>query len=203
MNFMLLMKILAYVDSHGSTTAYKKLKKLVKKEKPELIICAGDITIFSANFIYIVHQINRFHIPTLIIHGNHESELEMKKACSLFKYTKFVHRKLYEVDNYVFIGYGGGGFSIKDKEFEKFIKTKERKLKDKTLILITHGPPYGTKVDNIMGSYSGNKSYTKFIKQYQPKLVICGHLHENEGLQDKIGKSRIINPGPYGKIFNI
>jgi len=195
------MKILAFVDTHGSLTAFKKLTKLVKKEKPELIICAGDITIFGANLDYFVHQIDRFHIPTLFVHGNHETETEMKYACSLFKYTKFIHKKLYEKNNYVFIGYGGGGFSLKDNSFEKFVKNKQDKLKDKIIILITHGPPYGTKVDNILGEYCGNKSYTKFIKKQKPKLVICGHLHENEGKQDKLGITKIMNPGPYGKII--
>jgi len=197
------MKIIAFVDPHGSLTAFEKLTKLIKKEKPELLICAGDITIFGGNIDYFVNKINRFHIPSFFIHGNHESEAEMKTSCSLFNYTHFIHKKIYEKNNKLFIGYGGGGFSLKDEDFEKFVKKKQNKLKNKTVILVLHGPPYGTKQDNIIGSHCGNKSYRKFIEKYQPKLVICGHIHENEGTTDYIKKSKIINPGPFGKVINI
>jgi len=197
------MKILAYVDTHGSLTAYSKLKKLIKKEKPELIICAGDITIFGANIDYFIHQIDRFHIPSLFIHGNHETEAEMKSACSFFKHTNFIHKKIYEKNEYIFIGYGGGGFSLRDKEFEKWTTKIKDKIKDKKVILVLHGPPYGTKLDDVIDAHCGNKSYTKFIEQEQPKLVICGHIHENERKTDYIKKSKVINPGPFGKGINI
>jgi hypothetical protein len=194
------MQILAFVDTHGSFSAWKKVKALAKKEKPKLLVCAGDISVFGANLDYMVQEINKLNIPCLIIHGNHESEAEMRTACSLFKNTVFIHKKVHEFDKYAFIGYGGGGFSFRDKEFEKVIKNISTKTQ---IILVLHGPPYGTKLDDIVGSYSGNKSYRKYIEKQQPKLVLCGHIHENEGKIDHIKKSKIINPGPFGKIIRI
>ena len=37
----------------------------------------------------------------------------------------------------------------------------------------------------------------------KPDLVISGHLHETAGKEDKIGKTRLINPGPFGKILDV
>jgi len=34
-------------------------------------------------------------------------------------------------------------------------------------------------------------------------LNICGHIHENEELSDRIKKTRVINPGSYGKIIEL
>ena len=195
------MKIVAFVDSHGSVTAFKKLKKLVKEHKPDLILCAGDISIFGDNLDYVMHEISRLQIPSFIIHGNHESESEMRNACSLFKNTHFIHKKIMTVDDFIIFGYGGGGFSLRDKHFEHFTHRRHRKFVDKKLILLTHAPPYGTKLDNIMGSFCGNKSFTDFIKTYKPILAISGHIHENEGKQDKIDGTKIVNPGPFGKVF--
>ena len=38
---------------------------------------------------------------------------------------------------------------------------------------------------------------------YQPDYVLCGHLHDNAGKKDKIGKSLVINPGWEGMMLEI
>ena len=123
--------------------------------------------------------------------------------CEKYKNLIYFHKKFYEKENVVFAGYGGGGFALEDKKFEKFARKIKKKREGKKLILVLHGPPYGNKTDMILGQHAGNKSYTEFIKQEKPMIVICGHLHENEGVQDKIGKSLIVNVGPEGKFFEI
>ena len=114
------------------------------------------------------------------------------------------------IKNLFFIGCGGGGFTERHAEFEqsekKFsesinkLKVQDHKYK---VILITHQPPYKTKLDKIYGEYSGSKSIRKFIEKNQPAYCICGHIHENENKSDKIGDTIIINPGPEGKILEI
>ena len=54
-----------------------------------------------------------------------------------------------------------------------------------------------------MDEHCGNKDIRKFIDKIKPDLVISGHLHENAGKEDKIGKSRILNPGPTGMLINL
>ena len=74
----------------------------------------------------------------------------------------------------------------------------------KKVVLLLHGPPYGTRLDELTkGTYCGNKSYTEWIKRKQPRLVIAGHIHENFEKKDKIGKSLVVNPGPFGMIIEI
>lgn len=200
------MKILAFVDLHGSLKALKRLQKLVEKQKPDVIVCAGDITIFEQNLDYLLHRISRFKKPALIIHGNHEEEAVLKKSCSLFENVFYLHGKSYEQDGVLFIGWGGGGFSLIDKKFEK--KTKEFKKKmekfDK-VILVTHAPPYRTRLDRIIDESCGNKSIRKFIAENTKKikLGITGHLHENAGKEDHVRGTRVVNPGPFGKIVNV
>ena len=106
-------------------------------------------------------------------------------------------------DRYCLGGYGGGGFSMVDKEFEKISKKFEKEIKknkDKKVILVTHAPPYKTNIDRIIEDPCGNKSIKNFILKVKPNLVIAGHIHECAGKEDKVGKTEVMNPGPYGKI---
>ena len=118
----------------------------------------------------------------------------------------FIHKSYYHQDNYIFLGYGGGGFSMVDKAFnktgEKFKKTI-KKNKDKKIIFVTHAPPYKTRVDLIVDNHCGNKTFKNFIVKNKVDLYICGHLHENFNKKDKIKNTLVINPGPYGKIVKI
>jgi len=194
------MKALTFVDTHGNITAIKKLVKL--SEKADLIICAGDLTNFGADLNKLLKILKQTNKTLLIIHGNHETEQQLKQAEKKFKFIKFIHNKLYIKDNYAFFGYGGGGFEQEDKALEKLIPKIKTQIKNKTFTFITHQPPYNTKLDKINGQNTGSKSILKFIKELKPKFNICGHLHENISKKDKISKTFILNPG-FGKLINL
>ncbi len=195
------MKILAFSDLHGNKKVFNKL--IEKSKRCDLIVCAGDISIFSINLEKIISKFKTTKKQLLIIPGNHESPHSLEKIKEDFLIP--LHKNLYRIDNIVFIGYGTDGFSLVDKEFEVFIDKIKLKLKnDDKLILVTHGPPYGTKLDFLpYFEHVGNKSYRKAIISLRPFLHICGHLHENFNKKDKLVNTFIINPGPEGKIINI
>ena len=200
------MKILAFTDLHLSSVAFKKIKSKTKKQNPDLLICAGDVSIFEQGLDFMLNKLNKLKKKILIIHGNHETPSVIKKLCKKYNNLIFIHKKLYKQNNHIFIGYGGSGFSLIEPDFykqgEKFAKII-KKNKDKKIIFITHAPPYKTKLDLIVGSHCGNKTLKHFIVKNKIDLYICGHLHENFGKKDTIKKTPIINPGPYGKIIRI
>jgi len=198
------MKILAFVDLHGNYKALKEIKK--KAKQADLIVCAGDISIFENELDLLLLQLNELKKPVLIIPGNHEDDKDLSKLTKMFNNIIDIHKKTFIKENCLFLGYGGSGFSMVDKEFIETAKKFEKIIKkhqDKKIILITHAPPYKTKLDKIMNEPCGNKSIKNFILKVKPNLVIAGHLHENAGKEDKIGKIKLINPGPFGKIINI
>lgn len=197
------MKILAFVDTHGSLEAIKRL--LIKGEGVDLLVCAGDISNFGHNLKESIVKFKKLNKPMLIIHGNHESEEQIKELSKEFKWLINIHKGAYQLGEYYFFGYGGGGFSMEDREYEKVINRFKKTLKkDAKLVIITHGPPYGTKCDNLPHQgYRGCKTYTETDKELKPVLHICGHLHETASMRDKIGDTIIINPGAAGKIIRI
>ncbi len=63
------------------------------------------------------------------------------------------------------------------------------------LVLVSHSPPYATACDRLRsGAFVGSSAVREFIEKRQPDLCLCGHIHESRG-EDRIGKTRIINPG--------
>ena len=197
------MRLLAFTDTHSSLKSLNKIRKLAKKAKPDLMVCAGDISVFEEGLDQMLKSLNKIKMPLLIIDGNHESVSRMKKAARKYKNIIYLHKNTYKKDGFVFFGYGGGGFAQLNKELEKEIKKHKDKLKKKKLVVITHAPPFNTKLDQVMKNSCGCKSIRKVIKKYKPELAVCGHLHENSRKQDYIKKTRVVNPGPDGKIIRI
>ncbi len=196
------MRILGFVDVHGNTSALKKV--IEKAKKADIIICAGDLSIFQEGLDILLSKLSRTKKLVLVIPGNHEDEQLLADMCSVFNNVLYMHERSYHFGKYVFFGYGGGGFSQNDERLERLTKRFKKHLKksDK-VILFTHAPPYRTKLDKIGRDYVGNESVNKFVKLIKPKLLICGHIHETAGKSDKIGSTKIINPGPEGRLIEI
>ncbi len=202
------LRILAFSDLHGDEGAFRVLAK--KAKKADVIVCAGDFTIFEHNILRIMRKIDSFGKPVMLVNGNHEDERLVYEICRKLRNVVHIHRKIHQsgkLPGYAFIGHGGEGFSHVSQDFEKFASGLGRKIRQlrkegKKLVFVTHQPPHNTKIDFIW-AHHGNKSYSRFIKKFQPELHVCGHLHETQGMKDKTGKTVIINPGPKGEFFKI
>lgn len=198
------MRILAFSDTHTLGSAIKNIIELDKRHNPDVVVGAGDFSIFGNGLKESLRELGRIKKPIFLIHGNHETYEELSSLSAKHSHMVVIHNSVLKVDDVAFLGYGGGGFETSNKDFEDTAARLLKELgKHNKLVLVTHGPPHGTKLDIIMGSHVGNRSYRKFIDNHAPILSICGHLHENEGLTDKKGKTLLINPGPHGMIVEI
>jgi len=200
------MKILAFTDIHLSSIALSKIKSKIRNQNPDLLVCSGDLTIFEEGLDAVLNKLSKLKKKILLVHGNHETDKVMRKICSKCSNLIFIHKSCYKYNDCIFLGYGGGGFSLTEpefystgKKFEKIIKNN----KNKKIIFITHAPPYRTNLDLIVSSHCGNKTFKNFVLKNKIDIYICGHLHENFGKKGKIKNTEIINPGMYGKIIKI
>ena len=72
-------------------------------------------------------------------------------------------------------------------------------------IFLIHDPPLNhldrilCKESPMYGKNLGDEYYLKYIRKYQPKIVVCGHMHEYSQKTAKIGKSLLVNPGEADK----
>ncbi|MBF0450091.1 MAG: metallophosphoesterase [Candidatus Magnetomorum sp.] len=66
-------------------------------------------------------------------------------------------------------------------------------------IVVTHDPPFGTKLDTISGGgHVGSQAVLAFIEKHQPDILLCGHIHEARGT-DTIGQTKAVNPGLFAE----
>ncbi len=196
------MRILFFSDLHGDMRALNTLKS--RSKEVDVVVCAGDFTTMEMEMEQVMDAIDSFDKPVLMIHGNHEDEDRLKEMCENYTNITFLHKGAKHIDDYVFLGYGGDGFSTTDPDFVKVAKFFKKEIIGKRrIILITHGPPYDTKIDVLSREPRGNKSYRQFIDEAQPHIAVSGHLHENAGKQHKIGRTLLFNPGKKGVIVEI
>ncbi|MFT4261452.1 MAG: metallophosphoesterase family protein [Candidatus Woesearchaeota archaeon] len=191
------MKVLVFADLHEDYECFEVLKE--KAKQAEIILGAGDYTLFGNKLNKLLSMINSLNKPCYLIHGNHEEPKEMEEEIKKFKNLEFIHKRKIKYKTLEIAGYGGDGFSHKDLEAEKFFD----KSKPKDSIILFHGPPFGISLDEVGFGHCGNESYTNIITQHKPRLVVCGHIHEHFGKIDKINDTIIINPGPLGVILDV
>lgn len=199
------MKILAFTDFHASVTALKHINTIIKKHKPDLAICCGDITVFEQHIDAVMKRLGNINTPLLLIHGNHEEPEIVNKLSKKYSNITFLHKRTTTINNTIFIGYGGEGFIRRDKTFEQFMKIIDKKIRTaQQAVLITHQPPYGTNLDSIHNDYVGNQSFTTCIKQH-PNIILAlsGHIHETFGKKDKLNNTTLLNPGPFGTLITL
>ncbi len=179
------------------------LKEKVEKEKPDFIICAGDFTVFGDRIEKWMKEISKLG-RVFLVHGNHEDEREVAHLCEHYDNVEFMHGKIREFKEVVLLGWGGGGFSQKDLEFEAWAKENNSLLRsfgNKKKLFIVHAPFHNTALDEIDRDHVGCKSFSRFVKDYPVEFGFCGHIHENAGKDDNVGRCLVFNPGPKGKII--
>ena len=200
------MRILAFTDIHCSPAALDRIKEKVKTKNPDIIICSGDFTIFTRHTDAMLKKFQELGKPFYFTHGNHEDEAQIRSLVKKYSLLHFFHREACVLAGTLFLWYGGGGFSFRDKAFERFAPFFEKLIKKHDrIVMITHAPPYKTKLDPIVGQHCGNNSFKQFLVKHSAKisLYLCGHLHENFHKKDKVGNCVLVNAGPDGEIIEL
>lgn len=190
------MQILVLSDIHSRIKNLEEIISSIHDKTVDLILITGDLTNYGEEkqTNEILDKLNGFEI--LAIPGN----MDTRQALQTLEKKKIsLHGKKKKIGKWTFVGQGGGltgdpgELMNTEKEIEKTLD-KLLDKKEKT-ILLTHLPPKNTKIDLSHGIlHIGSKAVRKIIEKKQPKLHLCGHVHEALG-EDKIGQTTSINPG--------
>ncbi len=198
------LKILAASDLHGESKTARKLAQKAEKENVDLVVLCGDILGFkeTKNIIKPFKDKNK---KVLIIPGNWDSFATTDFLANMYG-VRNIHGYSVKYQNVGFFGAGGaeapGLGATTDKEILANLKKAYSSLKGiEKKIMVTHMHPAGS-VSEFSG-ISGSKAIAKAIKTFKPDFLLHGHIHEASGLQQKIGKTTVINVGKEGQIIEV
>ncbi|MCK5139137.1 MAG: metallophosphoesterase [Thermodesulfovibrionia bacterium] len=200
------LKILAAGDIHGDTGLAERLAEKAKKEHVDLVILCGDLTYGEIDTKGIVGPFVKRKEKVLLIPGNHETVATADFLSELYS-VKNIHGYSVKYRDVGIFGAGGaniGLFQIPEDETFELLKKGYEKIKYlKKKIMVTHVHPDKTKMEKFSKFFPGSSGVRKAIDTFHPDILLCSHVHEAEGIEEKVGKTKVINVGRNGKIIEI
>jgi Icc-related predicted phosphoesterase len=200
------MKILAAGDIHGDTGLAKKLAEQAEKEKVDLVILCGDLTMAERSTEGIIGPFVKKGKKVILIPGNHETIATADFLAELYDVVN-LHGYSIKCGDIGLFGCGGaniGLFQLSENEIFSALKKGFDNIKNyKKKIMITHVHPSESVMEKFTEFFPGSKGIRKAIDEFKPDILLCSHVHEAEGIEEKIGKTKVINVGKAGKIIEI
>ena len=198
-------KILAVGDIHGDTGLVNRLAEKAKKENVDLVILAGDLTFAEQSLKNLVGPFVKAKKQVLIIPGNHESIATVDFLAEMYPNTKNIHGYAFKKDNLGIFGAGTADIGINqisDSELFSLLKRGHEDVKDlQKQIMVTHMHPKGSRAE--FSGFQGSRAIRKAVNEFQPDVLITAHIHEAAGLEEQMGKTKVINVSRKEKIFEI
>jgi len=189
------VNLLIFSDIH---TDWKTLERLLATEA-DYYIAAGDQVSWERGLDQCGQILKTRGDKVWVLPGNHEKASQIAAMCEKFGLNDF-HERSFEVGRWQVAGLGYSSITPLDTPGEYTEEQIEAKLAKfaglKPLVLVCHAPPHDTALDQIRpGLHAGSTAVREFIEKHQPEYFFCGHIHEAEGAQITMGKTRARNVG--------
>jgi Icc-related predicted phosphoesterase len=144
--------------------------------------------------------------PALIVPGNMDPKgfvLDLWKDTGL----RVMHGSSYRSGEIGFVGFGG--MAIRDPlrindprrfylpmedAYESLVTTNDEISGLSRRVVLSHQPPRGSRDVVYSGESVGCVSLRRYVDDFSPDLVICGHIHEDRG-KAELGKTTVVNVG--------
>ena len=197
------MKLLIFSDIHND---WKALDRLLAIEA-DYYIAAGDQVTWGKGIERAGEILAQRRGKMYVLPGNHESA-EMVAGMCARQGLHDLHGRHIQVGKWHVAGLGYSSptpFHTPGEYSEAEIEERLQKFSDfSPLVLVCHAPPYGTELDQVRpGLHAGSRSVREFIEKYQPAHFFCGHIHEAEGVEIAMGRTRAKNVGKGGHLLEL
>jgi uncharacterized protein len=196
-----LMRLLAFSDLHRDLRQAGRLAD--RAREVDAVVAAGDFASVHRGLEELIDMLVVIETPTVVIPGNNETEDALRAACAGWAAARVLHGEGAEIDGVPFFGLGGG---VPVTPWDWSFDLTEEEAADRLAacpeggVLAVHSPPKGY-VDGKR--HLGSEAILRIIEERQPRLVVCGHIHEAAGQEAQVGASRVLNVGPDGVVVEV
>ena len=197
-------RILGMADLHGHVEQLSGLENL----DADLVAFCGDLHNGGTpkEIRPVAEALASLGPPVLIVPGNMDPKgfvLDLWKEAGL----TVLHARSFQSGETGFFGFGGmaihnpvrindpNRFYLPEEEvYESLAKANSEISESRRKVVLSHQPPRGAQDKVYSGEAVGSLSLRRFIDDFRPELLICGHIHEDRGLA-KLGKTSVVNVG--------
>jgi Icc-related predicted phosphoesterase len=211
------LKILAIADLHDRWRQLELVKSLIKGSDlvPDLIAVCGDMhdggsldqTRRTAQALADLSRLeDGIEIPVLIVPGNTDPREHAEGVWEEMGFS-ILHSTSCTVKGFGFAGMGGivprdqrrigdpRRYYFGDEEVYQLLSEAYRKISGlERKVVLTHQPPRGVQDTLYNGQDSGGRGLKRFLEDFRPELLICGHIHEARG-EGRLGNTVVANAG--------
>jgi Icc-related predicted phosphoesterase len=193
------MRVLAFSDLHCDIEGAKSLVE--RAVGVDLVVGAGDFAGVHSGLEETMAALAFDRTPFLVVPGNNETEDALRSATD----ATVLHGE--GVDGRSLWGLGAGipttpwdwSFDLSEEEAAERLEGMPESLD----LLILHSPPYGHCDVSGQGKHLGSRAILEAIEAKQPRVAVCGHIHESWGQESRIGETQVINLGPDGRVIEL
>jgi len=197
------VRVLVFSDIHNDLST---LRRLIETDA-DYYVAAGDLVSWARGLDSCGEILKAKAAKVWVLPGNHETADQIGLFCTRYG-LRDIHDQLFEVDG---IWFGGLGYSSPtpfqtpgEYTEEELARRLNRFSESKPRIMLCHAPPKDTDLDRVReGIHAGSMAVKRFIESAQPEYFFCGHIHEAEGRQIKIGNTTAINVGKRGHLLEL
>jgi len=198
------VKLLAFSDLHRDLGQAATLVEMAAEA--DLVIGAGDFASVHEGLEETIGALAAIATPTLLVPGNNETADALRAAVSVWPATTVLHGEATTVEGIEFFGLGAGipvtpwewSFDLDDES-----AAEELAACPAGAVLILHSPPRDHCDSAGNGTHFGSEALLRAIEEKQPRLAVCGHIHESWGCESEVGATPVRNLGPTGTWIEI
>jgi Icc-related predicted phosphoesterase len=193
------VKLLAFSDLHRDLGQGAKLVEM--SAEADVVIGAGDFASVHEGLEETIGALAAIEMPTVLVPGNNETVDALRAAAESWDAATVLHGEGTTIDGTEFFGLGAGipvtpwewSFDLDDDAAAEMLAPCPEGA-----VLVLHSPPRGHCDASTDGTEFGSPALLRGIEAKQPRLAVCGHIHESWGCTSTIGATPVRNLGPAG-----
>ena len=198
------MRILAFSDLHRDLEQAANLVEMSRQA--DVVIGAGDFASVHQGLDETIAALSAIEAPAVLVPGNNETHGDLVAAAASWPSARVLHGEATEIEGQEFFGLGAGipttpwdwSFDLDEQQAGEALESLPADA-----VLVVHSPPKGHCDATSEGLHLGSTAILAAIERRQPKLAVCGHIHEAWGQTSTIDVTEVANLGPSGRFFDL
>lgn len=197
--------LFAFSDPHAKLDAMERIVE--RAQGADLVVGAGDFGDRGRGATAALECLDALTCPILIVSGNHDRLPELAAFAESRREVFLLHGTAVTLHGLDFVGIGSAIAKREPSPNSEWMHEDAAQqllsAHDKASVLISHTPPRGIADRHPSGQSGGSQSVREAIQRLQPRLCLCGHVHNAHQIQQHLGGTLVHNLGPEGYLHRL